>query len=366
MTHTSAYMARMDQFIQKIDAFMDHTEMKMHNQEATLKYLENQVGQISQALKSRHVGGFLSDTEVAKGATHEQCKAIATRSGRVLEPTNKQKGATTAQNKTLVVTNTPVLGGTPAEADQDHIDPTNTEEAGPTAEASQPEPIRPDKLEEIRPPPPFPQRLKKQKQDYQFKKFFDILKKVHINLPLVEVLQQMPNYVKFLKDMVSRKRRIGEFETAAATETCLALMHNKIPAKKTDLGSFTIECSIGHNYSTKALCDPGASINLMPKSIFQKLGIGEAKPTTVMLQLADHLPFRATSRAVIDFDKDEIAFQVDNDQVKMKVFTTPGQLENRGKNKAIPKAQDDCTKRLKRYMGAHTKRDKGVMFLRDA
>ncbi|KAK9042482.1 hypothetical protein V6N11_017552 [Hibiscus sabdariffa] len=98
----------------------------------------------------------------------------------------------------------------------------------------------------------------------------------------------MPNYAKFLKDMVTRKKRIEEFETAAATETCLALMHNKVPAKKTDPGSFIIECFIGHNYPTKALCDPGASINLMPKSVFQKLGIGEAKPTTVMLQLADH------------------------------------------------------------------------------
>ncbi|KAL4291396.1 hypothetical protein GQ457_14G014230 [Hibiscus cannabinus] len=107
-------------------------------------------------------------------------------------------------------------------------------------------------------------------------------------MPLAEALQQMPNYAKFLKDMVTRKKRIEEFETAAATETCLTLMHNKVPAKKTDPGSFTIECFIGHNYPTKALCDPGASINLMPKSVFQKLGIGEAKPTTMMLQLADH------------------------------------------------------------------------------
>ncbi|KAK9043544.1 hypothetical protein V6N11_071880 [Hibiscus sabdariffa] len=88
--------------------------------------------------------------------------------------------------------------------------------------------------------------------------------------------------------MASRKSRIGEFETTAATETCLAMMHNNVPAKKTDPGSFIIPCSIGHNYSTKALCDPGVSINLMPKSVFQKLGIGEAKPTTVMLQLRDH------------------------------------------------------------------------------
>ncbi|KAK8627859.1 hypothetical protein V6N13_135457 [Hibiscus sabdariffa] len=407
MAQTSAYMARTDGFIQKTDAFMDRTEMKLQNQDAMLKSLETQVGQISQILNTRLVGGFPSDTKVAKGATHEQCKAIATRSGRVLEPTNKRRGKTTAQTKTSVVTDTPAMTDIPAEADEDHIDPTDTKEAGPTSEESQPELIRPDKLEEIRPPLPFPQRLKKQKQDYQFKKFFDILKHVHINFPLVEALQQMPNYAKFLKDMVSRKRRIGEFETAAATETRLALMHNKVPAKETDPGSFTIECFIGHNYSTKALCDPGSSINLMPKPIFQKLGIGEVKPTTVMLQLVNHSfvqpegkiedilvridkfifpadflildceadenarillgrPFLAISRAAIDFDKDEIAFQVDNDQVKMKVFTAPRQLECKGRNKAIPNTQDDCTKKLKPYMGAHTERDKGVMFLIDA
>ncbi|KAK8685792.1 hypothetical protein V6N13_124826 [Hibiscus sabdariffa] len=97
----------------------------------------------------------------------------------------------------------------------------------------------------------------------------------------------MPNYAKFLKDMVSRKARIGEFETTAATEACLEMMHSKVPAKNTDPGSFTIPCSIGNHYTSKPLCDPGASINLMPKSVFQKLGIGEAKPTIVMLQLAD-------------------------------------------------------------------------------
>ncbi|KAK8510303.1 hypothetical protein V6N12_073374 [Hibiscus sabdariffa] len=101
MTQTSAYMARTNQFIEKIDAFMDRTEMWMQNQEATLKSLENQVGQISQVLKSRSMGGFPSDTEVAKGATHEQCKAISTRSGKVLKtPTeNKQGEATVANSK---------------------------------------------------------------------------------------------------------------------------------------------------------------------------------------------------------------------------------------------------------------------------
>ncbi|KAL4292017.1 hypothetical protein GQ457_14G014490 [Hibiscus cannabinus] len=271
-------MARTDKFIQKTDAFMDRTEMKLQNHDATLKSLETQVGQISQLLSNRQIGGFPSDTEVAKGATHEQCKAITTRSGRILK--NKEG---TAVNPSPA-TDTPVTADAPAKIDEDHniLLPTTVENSAETSTARSKEPV------EKRPPPPFPQRLKSQKQDYQFKKFLDILKQVHINLPLVEALQQMPNYAKFLKDMVTRKKRVEEFETAAATETCLALMHNKVPAKKTDPGSFTINCLIGHNYPTKALCDPGASINLTPKSVFQKLGIKEAKPTTVMLQLADH------------------------------------------------------------------------------
>ncbi|KAL4377654.1 hypothetical protein GQ457_02G027110 [Hibiscus cannabinus] len=84
MAQTSAYMARTDRFIQKTDAFMDRTKMKLQNHDAILKSLETQVGQISQILSSRPIGGFPS-TEVAKGATHEQCKAIITRSGKILK-----------------------------------------------------------------------------------------------------------------------------------------------------------------------------------------------------------------------------------------------------------------------------------------
>ncbi|KAK8974684.1 hypothetical protein V6N11_013150 [Hibiscus sabdariffa] len=394
MAQTSAYMARTDRFIQKTDAFMDRTEMKLQNHDATLKSLETQVGQIPQILSSRHIGGFPSDTEVAKGATHEQCKAITTGSGKIL--TSNQMGTTASPSATI---DTPAEADEPAQTSEDQCDPLNTTTVESSVESSH---ARSDKSEEIRPPPLFPQRLKKQKQDYQFKKFLDILKQVHINLPLVEALQQMPNYAKFLKDMVTRKKRIEEFETAAATETCLALMHNKVPAKKTDPGSFTIECFIGHNYPTKALCDPGASINLMPKSVFRKLGIGEAKPTTVMLQLADHSyvqpegkfeeilvqvdkfifpadflildceadehapiilgrPFLSTSRAVIDFDKDEIVFKVDDDSVKMKSLTK--QL-NKGKGIAESPAKD--TPRTKLYMGANVERDRAAMSLRDA
>ncbi|KAL4355443.1 hypothetical protein GQ457_06G011970 [Hibiscus cannabinus] len=298
-------------------------------------------------------------------------------------------------------TDTPATADGPAKADEDHNIPLpNTmENSAETSTARLKEPV------EKRPPPPFPQRLKSQKQDYQFKKFLDILKQVHINLPLVEALQQMPNYAKFVKDMVTRKKRIEEFETAAATETCLALMHNKVPAKKTDPGSFTINCLIGNNYPTKALCDPGASINLMPKSVFQKLGMKEAKPTTVMLQLADHSyvqsegkiedilvqvdkfifpadflivdceenvdtpiilgrPFLATGRVLLDFGEEELIFRVDKPSIeqppKLELKQLPEQLkyDYLGNNKTLhviisSKLQTDQEERLVATLRQH-------------
>ena len=103
----------------------------------------------------------------------------------------------------------------------------------------------------------------------------------------MEAIEQMPNYAKFLKDILSKKKKLTEYETVALTEGCSALLTSKIPPKMKDPGSFTIPCSLGGKTIGKALCDLGASINLMPLSLFNTLGIGEARPTTVSLQLAD-------------------------------------------------------------------------------
>ncbi|KAL4324707.1 hypothetical protein GQ457_11G033200 [Hibiscus cannabinus] len=115
MAQTSACMARTDRFIQKTDAFMDRTEMKLQNHDATLKSLETQVGQISQLLSNRHIGGFPSDTEVAKGATHEQCNALTTRSEKILK--NNKEG--TAFNPPAAK-DIPAEAETLAQAEEDH------------------------------------------------------------------------------------------------------------------------------------------------------------------------------------------------------------------------------------------------------
>ncbi|KAK4733941.1 hypothetical protein R3W88_008202 [Solanum pinnatisectum] len=72
----------------------------------------------------------------------------------------------------------------------------------------------------VKPPPPFPQKFKKQKEDECFGKFLSLLKQVHINLPLVDVLQGIPRYAKYVKEIVANKRRLTEYETVALNEAC--------------------------------------------------------------------------------------------------------------------------------------------------
>ncbi|XP_042033875.1 uncharacterized protein LOC121780354 [Salvia splendens] len=149
----------------------------------------------------------------------------------------------------------------------------------------QPETIVPPKPTEAK--LPFPQMMQKKKKDEQFSRFLDIFRKVQINIPLVEALQQMPSYAKFLKDVVSLKRKWGHYETVNLTESCSAIIQRKLPAKMQDPGSFTIECTIGNCFVENALCDLGASINPMPLSFFNKLNIGKLRSTSITLQMAD-------------------------------------------------------------------------------
>ncbi|XP_070011440.1 uncharacterized protein [Nicotiana sylvestris] len=136
-----------------------------------------------------------------------------------------------------------------------------------------------------RTPSPYPQRLAKQKNDNQFKNFIDMMKSLFINVPLVEALEQMPGYAKFMKDLVTKKRSM-DCETIKITHQVSVIMHSMAP-KLDDPGDFTIPCTIGSAEFEKALCDLGASINLMPYSVFKTLGIGQPRPSSMRLQMAD-------------------------------------------------------------------------------
>ena len=106
-------------------------------------------------------------------------------------------------------------------------------------------------------------------------------------MPFTEVVTQMPLYAKFLKEILSKKRKIADERVVNLAATCSAVIQKNLPEKMKDPGSFTIPCTIGGVEIQKALCDSGSSIKLMPLSVARRLSLGELTPTTVTLQMAD-------------------------------------------------------------------------------
>ncbi|XP_070011217.1 uncharacterized protein [Nicotiana sylvestris] len=111
------------------------------------------------------------------------------------------------------------------------------------------------------------------------------MKILSINVPLVEALEQMSGYAKFMKDLVKKKRSM-DCETIKMTRQVSTIVHSMAP-KLEDPSAFTILCTIGSANFSKALCDLGASINLMPYSVFKTLGFGQKRLTSMRLQMAD-------------------------------------------------------------------------------
>ncbi|XP_076913097.1 uncharacterized protein LOC143571596 [Bidens hawaiensis] len=122
----------------------------------------------------------------------------------------------------------------------------------------------------------------------QYGKFLKLFKQLHINLPFLNASKEMPKYAKFLKEVLSNKRKLEELSCGTLNEECSAVLQDKLPQKMTDPGSFTIPCLIGSLSVSNALADLGSSINLMPYSVFSKLDLGEPKPTRMSIHLADH------------------------------------------------------------------------------
>ncbi|XP_057444239.1 uncharacterized protein LOC130736420 [Lotus japonicus] len=134
----------------------------------------------------------------------------------------------------------------------------------------------------------FPKALAKKNLQKHFSKFLEIFKKLEINIPFSEDLEQMPVYSKFMKDILFKRRKLSEVnKIVLMTEEFNAHVQKKLPQKLKDMWSFTIPVDIEGLLGAKALCDLGASINLMPLSIFKRLDLGEATPTMMSLQLAD-------------------------------------------------------------------------------
>ena len=115
----------------------------------------------------------------------------------------------------------------------------------------------------------------------------EVLRKVKVNIPLLDIIKQVPAYAIFLKDLCTIKKGLGIEKKAFLTEQVSAIIQRKYPIKYKDPGSPTISVNIGGNCIDKSLLDLGASVNLMSYSVYKQLGLGELKPTNITLSLAD-------------------------------------------------------------------------------
>ncbi|XP_050889303.1 uncharacterized protein LOC127094522 [Lathyrus oleraceus] len=160
---------------------------------------------------------------------------------------------------------------------------------------------------------PFSTRNKKKGQhEKNFEKFLELFKKIEINILLLEALEQIPTYAKFMKDIISKRRTI-DTNPIILTKTCSAILQGmKIPMKKKDRGAVTIPCTTRDRSFKKGLIDLGASVSLMPLSIYKKLGIWVVQDTMMTLQLADHSfkkPYGIVEDVLVKIDK--FVFPVD-------------------------------------------------------
>jgi hypothetical protein len=135
--------------------------------------------------------------------------------------------------------------------------------------------------------PPFPQRLVKPMEENKLLDIFEILRKVQINIPLLDAIKQIPSYAKFLKDFYTNKWKFQKHETVALIEEVSAVLLRKLPPKLKDPGSFTIPCRIDDHDCERSLLDLRAGINLMLYTMNEMLGLGELQLTSITLQPAN-------------------------------------------------------------------------------
>ncbi|CAN6544141.1 unnamed protein product [Malus baccata var. baccata] len=125
------------------------------------------------------------------------------------------------------------------------------------------------------------------KNEEEEKDVLETFRKVHVNIPLLDAIKQIPKYAKCLKKLCTTKKRFREKEVVQVSENVSAILQRKLPPKCKDPGSFTIPCVIGNTRFKSAMLDLGASINVMPYSVYASMNLGALKNDGVIIQLAD-------------------------------------------------------------------------------
>ena len=131
--------------------------------------------------------------------------------------------------------------------------------------------------------------MKTKKKAINQAKILEVLRQVKVNIPLLDMIKQVTTYAKFLKDLCTVKRGLNVDKNTFLNEQVSAIIQCKTPVKYKDPGCPTISDRIRGTCVEKALLDLGASVNLLPYSIYKQLGLGELKPTSITLSLTDRL-----------------------------------------------------------------------------
>ncbi|XP_015168695.1 uncharacterized protein [Solanum tuberosum] len=228
----------------------------------SIKQIEQQLGPLSGSLNQRKNGSLPSDM-IRNPKKDGHCMAITTRSGKILDD---PISASTKHEQVLEQ-----VGREEDEAHQvDDLEDAQSIEKPARAKEKKVEGTM--TLQQIpRPPPHFPQRLKKKAEDGKFAKFINMLRQLLVNILLVEALEKLPGYAKFMKDLVTKKRVVS-IDLTNNVHHCGAIATRSLVQKKKDPGPFTIPCTIGSIKFAKALCDLGTNINLMTLAIYKQLG----------------------------------------------------------------------------------------------
>ncbi|GJY78130.1 reverse transcriptase domain-containing protein [Tanacetum coccineum] len=294
------------------ETFMDlKTQLKTvaKNHQASIQNLETMFDRLADKQSGRPSGSLPSNTQPnPKGhnskayqppqSRNEPVNAVFTRSGKFYNsPVNLNDQQTNSE--------------TPINFDSDDED----EEPTPQPKTQNPKPVKETPLPKpYKPKIPYPQRLRKEKMEAQYGKFLDMICTVRINVPLIDVLAGMPNYGKFLKELISNKHNIEQISAAFLSDESSAMIQNKVPPKLGDPGSFLIPCNFNKTFSCNALADIGASINIMPYSLYAKLSLENLKPTKMSLNLGvgtERMIFNIYYTMKHSYSNDDTYFSID-------------------------------------------------------
>ncbi|KAH9802719.1 hypothetical protein KPL71_001504 [Citrus sinensis] len=243
-----------------------------------LQHLENQIGQLATSMsriEGRTLGKLPSQPEINP---KENASAMSLRSGKQLEPLLAKPSKVSTTSMPSVTNSSPEALPLTRKDDSHSALPVD-----PSGQVSIPSP----RIKTLSIPPPFPSRFKQSKKEEQEKEILETFRKVEVNIPLLDAIKQVPRYAKFLKELCSNKRKLSDNEKVSVGENVSVVLQRKLPPKCKDPGTFTIPCTIGNTRFERCMLDLGASINVMPYSIYNSLNLGPMEETGIIIQLAD-------------------------------------------------------------------------------